>query len=85
MDACSNVENQLVGKAIRACFVHDFVSVVFDTRKSCGWRHFSTKRTVMRPLRGQNFLRGSQPLKYCFDLYSSRLYLENLVLTLRPS
>ena len=59
-------------------FVHDFVSVVFDTRKSCGWRHFSTKRTAMRPLRGQNFLRGSQPLKYCFDLYSSRLYLEDI-------
>ena len=59
-------------------FVHDFVSVVFDTRNSCGWRHLSTKRTAMRPLRGQNFLRGSQPLKYCFDLYSSRLYLENL-------
>ena len=66
-------------------FVHDFVSVVFDTRKSCGRRHFSTKRTVMRPLRGQNFMRGSQPLKYCFDLYSSRLYLENLVLALRLS
>ena len=66
-------------------FVHYFVSVVFDTRKSCGWCHFSTKRTVMRPLRGQNFLRGSQALKYCFDLYSSRLYLDNLVLALRPS
>ena len=29
--------------------------------------HFSTKRTAMRPLRGQNFLWGSQPLKYCSD------------------
>ena len=44
-------------------FVNDFVSVVFDTRNSCGWRHFSTKRTAIRPLRGQNVLRGTQPLK----------------------
>ena len=50
-------------------FVHDFVSVVFNIRNSCGLRHFSTERTAMRPLRGQNFLRDS--LKYCFDLYSS--------------
>ena len=63
-------------------FVHDFVSVVFNTRNSCGWRHFSTKRTAMRRLRGQNFSRGSQPLKYCFDLHRSRLYLENLVLAI---
>ena len=52
-------------------FFHDFVSAVFKTRNSCRWRHFSTKRTAMRPLRVQN-LRGSKPpnLETCFDLYS---------------
>ena len=33
-------------------FVHDFESVVFKALSSCVWRHFSTERTAMRPLRG---------------------------------
>ena len=60
-------------------FVHDFVSAVFKTQNSCGWRCLSMERTAMRHLRGQN-LRCSNPLKYVFICLV--LHLENPVLAI---
>ena len=55
VDAC-NKRAKIARRQGHPClrFVHDFVSAVFKGLSSCGWRHFSTERTAMRPLRGPN-------------------------------